>query len=316
MDLPIASAPTNSSPSGPTPSGPSGTREPDGLAPASDPPGPVLLRRPVRQNAPVVFASPHSGRAYPPDFVAAARLDALALRRSEDCFVDELFEGAPAHGAPLLAATFPRAFCDPNREPWELDPTMFVERLPHWVNTGSPRVGAGLGTIARVVASGETIYRGKLRFAEAEQRVRQYWQPFHDALQALIAETLHDFGACLLVDCHSMPANAMTPSFAADFVLGDAYGTTCSPLMVRAAEQALIDMGYRVRRNDPYAGGYITRHYGQPRESIHALQVEVCRPLYMDEARMTKSPDFAQVQRDMTALVTALTRAAPQLIGR
>jgi N-formylglutamate deformylase len=310
MDMPTASAPTLP----PLP----GACDSDSHAPfaPADTSGPVILRRPARQNVPVVFASPHSGRDYPADFVAAARLDALALRRSEDGFVDELFAGAPAHGAPLLAATFPRAFCDPNREQWELDPTMFVERLPHWVNTGSPRVGAGLGTIARVVASGETIYRGKLRFAEAEQRVRLCWQPFHAALKALIAETLHDFGACLLIDCHSMPANAMTPTFAADFVLGDAHGTTCSPLVVRAAESALADMGYRVRRNDPYAGGYITRHYGRPRHGVHTLQIEVCRLLYMDETRMTKSPDFAQVQRDMTALVTALTRAAPQLIGR
>jgi N-formylglutamate deformylase len=262
-----------------------------------------------------VLTSPHSGRDYPPAFIAAARLDALALRRSEDGFVDELFSDAPAHGVPLLAANFPRAFCDPNREQWELDPTMFAERLPHWVNTSSPRVGAGLGTIARVVASGEAIYRGKLHFAEAEQRVRLYWQPFHAALQALIAETVQRFGACLLVDCHSMPANAMTPSFAADFVLGDAHGTTCSPLVVRAAESALADMGYRVRRNDPYAGGYITRHYGRPREGVHTLQVEVCRLLYMDEGSMAKSSEFAQVQRDLTALVTALARTAPRLVG-
>jgi N-formylglutamate deformylase len=277
--------------------------------------GPVALRRPVRQSVPLVFTSPHSGRDYPAAFLAAARLDALALRRSEDGFVDELFAAAPEHGAPLVAAKFPRAFCDPNREQWELDPTMFVERLPHWVNTGSPRVGAGLGTIARVVASGETIYREKLRFAEAEERMRLCWQPFHATLHGLITETVQNFGACLLVDCHSMPSNAMTPTFAADFVLGDAHGTTCSPLVVREVESALADMGYRVRRNDPYAGGYITRHYGRPREGVHALQIEICRLLYMDELRMTKSLDFLQVQHDMTALVTALTRVAPLLIG-
>ena len=147
----------------------------------------------------------HSGRNYPADFVAAARLDALTLRRSEDGFVDELFAAAPAYGAPLLAATFPRAFCDANREPWELDPGMFEERLPPWVNTASARVGAGLGTIARIVASGEAIYRRKLRFAEAERRVRLYWEPFHTALRDLVAATRQQFGACLLVDCHSMP---------------------------------------------------------------------------------------------------------------
>ncbi|HET9019036.1 MAG TPA: N-formylglutamate amidohydrolase, partial [Acetobacteraceae bacterium] len=220
----------------------------------------VTLLRPPVQRAPLVFASPHSGRRYSAAFLAAARLDPLSLRRSEDCFVDELFAAAPDHGAPLLAATFPRAFCDVNREAWELDPAMFADRLPAWVNTGSARVGAGLGTIARVVASGETIYRDKLRFAEAEARVRDCWAPFHAALQAVIAATLARFGRCLLIDCHSMPA--APPGAArgggADIVLGDAHGTACGARTVRLVQDTLERLGYRVRRNEPYAGGYIT----------------------------------------------------------
>jgi hypothetical protein len=174
-------------------------------------PAPVTVLSPAAQTVPLVFASPHSGRAYPADFVAAARLDALSLRRSEDSFVDELFAAAPASGAPLIAANFPRAFCDPNREPWELDPAMFEEALPHWVNTTSARVGAGLGTIARVVASGETIYREKLNFAEVEARIRCCWHPFHDALRQAIDATRRQFGVCLLIDCHSMPGSSMAP---------------------------------------------------------------------------------------------------------
>src|ERR1700758_3152218 len=143
------------------------------------PPDPVVVLRPTQQTVPLVFASPHSGRCYPDELLAASRLDSLSLRRSEDSFVDELFAAAPGQGAPLLAATFPRAWCDVNREPWELDPSMFADRLPSWVNTGSARVGAGLGTIARVVASGEAIYREKLSFAEAERRITDCWQPFH-----------------------------------------------------------------------------------------------------------------------------------------
>jgi len=272
-----------------------------------------MLFRPARQSVPLVFASAHSGRDYPAGFVAAARLDALALRRSEDGFVDELFAGAPEHGAPLLAATFPRAFCDANREAWELDPGMFEERLPPWVNTASARVSAGLGTIARVVASGESIYREKLRFAEAERRVRSCWEPFHATLRALVDETRRHFGLCLLVDCHSMPGNCTVPHPPADIVLGDGHGTTCSPAVVRRAEQVLSGLGYRVRRNDPYAGGYITRHYGKPREAVHALQVEVYRPLYMDEARMARLAGFEAVQRDMTTLVAALAALAASL---
>ncbi len=274
---------------------------------------PLRLVRPAQQSVPLVFASAHSGRDYPADFIAAARLDALALRRSEDGFVDELFAAAPSHGAPLLAATFPRAFCDANREPWELDQAMFEERLPPWVNTASARVGAGLGTIARVVASGEAIYRRKLRFAEAERRVHNYWEPFHAALRDLVEATRREFGACLLVDCHSMPGNANTPYPPADVVLGDAHGTSCAAAMMCRAEQSLTGMGYRVRRNDPYAGGYITRHYGRPREGVHALQVELARPLYMDEARMAKLPAFDGVRRDMTTLVAALASLDPAL---
>jgi len=276
----------------------------------------VTVLRPMRQTVPVIFASPHSGRAYPADFLAAARLDPLALRRSEDSFVDELFSAAPDCGAPLLAATFPRAFCDANREPWELDPAMFADPLPAWVNTTSPRVGAGLGTIARIVASGETIYRGKLSFAEAERRIRLFWQPFHETLEALISGTRAMFGACLLVDCHSMPSHGGRTPGRADFVLGDAHATTCNPLVTQFFEQRLSALGYIVRRNDPYAGGYITRHYGRPRERVHVLQVEIARELYMDESRIERLARFASVQQDMTTLVEAVASAAARLLPR
>lgn len=290
---------------------------PAGVAPASRAVIPLSLRRPARHSVPLVFASPHSGRDYPAEFVATARLDALGLRRSEDSFVDDLFAAAPSHGAPLLAANFPRAYCDPNREAWELDPTMFTDALPEWVNTTSPRVGAGLGTIARIVATGEVIYRAKLPFAEAQRRVRDYWQPYHDALLGLIDATRGTFGACLLIDCHSMPANggsSRTGARPADIVLGDAYGTSCAPAVTRLVERTLLEMGYVVRRNDPYAGGYITRHYGRPREGVHALQIEIARNLYMDETRITPSPRFDVMRQDMTFLIIALARQARILL--
>lgn len=280
---------------------------------------PFSVLRPLRQTAPVIVASPHSGREYSPEFIAAARLDQLSLRRSEDCFVDELFAGAPEHGMPLLTATFPRAFCDPNREPWELDPAMFEDVLPAWVNTTSPRVGAGLGTIARVVASGETIYRTKLSFAEAERRVRSFWEPYHRSLSGMIEATRHEFGSCLLIDCHSMPAHgcgSRNGGAPADFVLGDAHGTACGPRAVRFVERVLTGLGYAVRRNDPYSGGYVTRHYGRPREGVHVLQIEVARGLYMDEARIEPIPRFSAVQRDLTTLMAALACEAGLLFGR
>ena len=267
---------------------------------------PVLVARPLAQTVPLIFASPHSGRCYTPEFLAASRLDPLGLRRSEDSFVDDLFAASVGSGAPLVHATFPRAWCDANREPWELDPAMFTDPLPPWVNTASPRVAAGLGTIARVVASGEAIYRDKLRFAEAEQRVETCWKPFHDTILALIGGTRAVFGTCLLIDCHSMPSNVSPGGKATDIVLGDAHGTTCAPRVTRFVERRLIELGYRVRRNDPYAGGFITRHYGRPREQVHTLQIEIARDLYMDEARIEKLPRFNEVQRDLTALIESL----------
>lgn len=277
-------------------------------------PPPVILHRPPLPAGPVVFASPHSGRVYPDALFAAARLEPPALRRSEDVFVDELFAAAPDHGAPLLAATFPRAWCDVNREAWELDPAMFEGELPAWVNTTSPRVGAGLGTVPRVVANGEAIYRRKLRFDEAQDRVTRCWHPFHDALRSAIAAARAGHGGCVLIDCHSMPspgAGLRGP----EFVLGDAHGTACAPRLTQAVEHLLRDLGYHVRRNDPYAGGYITRHYGRPREGVHALQIEIARGLYIDERQFRKLPRFAQIQRDMTALIARIIDTAPELLA-
>jgi N-formylglutamate amidohydrolase len=266
---------------------------------------PYTVVRPERQTVPLVLASPHSGRNYPLDLLATSRLNPLNLRRSEDSFVDELFADAPAHGAPLLAATFPRVYCDANREAWELDPAMFDGPLPDWVNTGSPRVGAGLGTIARIVATGEPVYDRRLSFAEAEDRVRRLWQPYHEALTALIAETRAQFGACLLLDCHSMPSGLPGP-VRADFILGDAHGTTCAPRATRLIEEGLGALGYQVRRNEPYAGGYVTRHYGRPREGVHALQIEVARSLYMDERAIRPLPEMARLREEISGLLAQL----------
>ena len=274
------------------------------------------IDRPPTQTTPLVFASPHSGRGYPRNFLDSARLDAVGLRRSEDCFVDELYEGAVAAGAPLVSATFARAYCDPNREKWELDPAMFVDALPDWVNTTSARVGAGLGTLARVVASGESIYRRKLSFGEAEYRVRTYWEPYHAALRQLLDETKQSFGACLLIDCHSMPAQTYADGRKSpDVILGDAHGTACSPRIMRTVELILADLGFVVRRNDPYAGGYITRHYGRPREMIHTLQLELARSLYMDEARLTRSAHFGEIQLKLSELARRLSAEAPDLLS-
>ncbi|TAN63889.1 MAG: N-formylglutamate amidohydrolase [Magnetospirillum sp.] len=270
---------------------------------------------PVRQTVPLVFASPHSGRDYPADFIAASRLDSKTLRRSEDSFIDELYACAPAHGAPLISATFPRAYCDPNREPYELDPAMFVGPLPSHANTRSPRVLAGLGTIARVVASGAEIYAGKLPVAEAEHRIARFYRPYHHRLRQLVDATRSAFGWSLLVDCHSMPSvggplDRDSGLSRVDVVLGDCFGAASSPVFTQVVDDAFRQRGYRVVRNTPYAGGFTTRHYGHPRQGSHALQIELNRALYMDEAEHQRGPGFGQLQGDIEGVVMSLAEAA------
>ena len=281
---------------------------------------PYAVFRPHPQTLPVVLSSPHSGRDYPRAFIDAARLEALELRRSEDSFVDELFAGAPRHGAPLLCALFPRAYVDPNREPYELDPAMFEDALPDYVNTESRRVLSGLGTIARIVGNGSPIYRGKLRFAEAERRISELYRPYHAALDALIRETLDRFGYAILLDCHSMPSvggpmDRDPGARRVDFVLGDRHGASCHPVVTASVARLLGDMGYVVRVNQPYAGGFTTLHYGRPHGGVHGLQIEINRSLYMDEAAIERGPELGAVAERMSAVIDVLGALEPALLA-
>jgi N-formylglutamate amidohydrolase len=275
------------------------------------------LQQPVARRLPLVLASPHSGTEYSAEFLGASRLDPMALRRSEDSFVDELFGAAPHLGAPLLSARFPRAYVDVNREAYELDPSMFADALPKFVNAQSPRVRMGLGTIARIVASGEEIYAKKLCFAEAQRRIEQLYQPYHLALRGLIQQTEALFGGCLLVDCHSMPSGAGSPceKNGADIVLGDCHGVSCAPQFVETARHFLTDHGFAVAINAPYAGGFTTGHYGCPSAQRHALQIEVNRALYMDERDYHRKPHFPRLAQDLAELVDRLGRVALEFLA-
>ena len=287
--------------------------------PELDPPFEVV--EPAALTCPLVFSSPHSGSVYPRAFLVSARLDATALRRSEDAFVDTLFAGVTGLGAPLLRARFPRAYLDLNREPYELDPRMFDGRLPGYANTRSVRVAGGLGTIARVVGESQEIYAGRLSVAEGIARIERLYKPYHATLQHLLDRAHRLFGVAVLVDCHSMPSVPALATLNADkriktdFVLGDRYGTSCDKELVEALDQAMRGRGYVVQRNKPYAGGFITEHYGAPLSGCHAIQIEVNRGLYMDERTIERTDRFPGVAADLTAVAAILAEAAAKRGG-
>ncbi len=266
---------------------------------------------------PLVFNSPHSGRTYPAAFIASSRLDAHRLRLSEDCFVDRIFDQAPQLGAPFLRAHFPRAYVDVNRQPYELDPAMFSDKLPSFVNTRSLRVAGGLGTIARIVSENENIYRNPLTFSEAEERIATLYYPYHTRLEQLLKASQAKFGASLLVDCHSMPSSR--PAFSAekltgssagqnrpDFVLGDRFGRTCPCYVTDFLEQKLTELGYTVVRNKPYAGGFITQKYGIGHNNQHAIQIEINRALYLDENRLELHQGFEDLKSNLISVMEKL----------
>lgn len=269
------------------------------------------LRSPEMRTTPLVLASPHSGRDYPRRFRRASVLGELALRSSEDAFVDELFAAAPELGAPLLCAKAPRAFVDVNRGPDELDPALIagVGRRPT-----NARVAAGLGVIPRVVAGGRAIYRGKIPRAEAEARIRDYWHPWHARLGRLLAESRALFGEAILLDCHSMPHEALEQLCASEprkpeVVLGDRFGASAAPEMMARVEAAFVRAGFRVARNKPFAGAYTAQHYGRPSRRQHVIQVEIDRALYMNEAALRPNANFAAVQRSISGALAELCGA-------
>src|SRR5580698_569439 len=271
-----------------------------------DPPFEAL--EPAQFRGALLFNSPHSGRIYPRAFLMTSRLDLPTLRRSEDSFVDELFAGVVPRGFPLMRAHFPRCYIDVNREPYELDPRMFDGRLPSFANTRSMRVAGGLGTVARVVGDAQEIYDQRISVAEALQRIDELYKPYHRSLRRVFLRLHREFGAAVLVDCHSMPSatGAKDERPRADLVLGDRYGTSCVPVIAETIEATMRKLGYVVSRNKPYAGGFITEHYGNPTAGLHAVQLEINRSLYMDERRYQRAASFARLASEFKILADRL----------
>ncbi|MCB1381374.1 MAG: N-formylglutamate amidohydrolase [Notoacmeibacter sp.] len=262
---------------------------------------PFSLHAPAEQRVAFVFNSPHSGRHYPARFLAMSRLDHRAIRRSEDCHVDLLFSHVMRLGAPLLAANFPRAYLDANREAFELDPRMYGDRLPGHANARSARVAGGLGTVPRIVSEGVDIYSGKLPVNEALSRIEHVYKPYHQALRRLLLTTHARFGLAILIDCHSMPGSVRVPGMLGtpDFIIGDRFGSSASSALADHATALLKGMGYSVAYNKPYAGGFITEHYGRPGRGLHALQIEINRSLYMDEASYEPHAGFGLLRDNL-----------------
>ena len=274
---------------------------------------PIEIVRPTGSSVPVVLSSPHSGQIYPPCLLRETRLHPGLLRRLEDAFVDRLFDMAPDVGAPLLRARFARAYIDVNREAFEFDPDLVDGPLPAYANGQSAKARAGLGTIPSRL-QGQPIYRGRLGLEEVERRVRLAYWPYHHALQTLIDEGQRVFGQILLLDCHSMPSfnanGALSQGTSSgdmiDVALGDRFGSSCAPAIIRRAETFLESHGLRVKRNRPYAGGHITAHYGQPAIGIHALQIEIRRGLYMDESKLRLHGALDEIKKTLGKLLEDL----------
>src|SRR6266581_9495105 len=269
---------------------------------------PFEALEPADCRGPLLFNSPHSGRIYPREFLLTSRLDLATLRRSEDSFVGELIEGVVARGHPVVRAHFPRCYVDVNREPYELDPRMFEGRLPSFANTRSMRVAGGLGTVARVVGDAQEIYDQRIPVDDALQRIETLYKPYHRALRRLFTKMHRDYGAAMLVDCHSMPSSSghKDERPRPEFVLGDRYGTSCVGVVAETVESTLRTLGYTVSRNKPYAGGFITEHYGNPASGLHAIQLEINRGLYMDERRYERSASFAKLADEFELLADQL----------
>ena len=269
---------------------------------------PFEIVEPARWRAPIIFNSPHSGSVYPGEFLRASRIDLAALRRSEDSFMDELIGHLSDRGFPVVRVNFPRSYVDVNREPYELDPRMFTGRLPSFANTRSMRVAGGLGTIPRVVGDGQEIYRERISVEDALGRIDQLYKPYHRALRRLINKAHQTFGTVILVDCHSMPSVGVSRDEPKrpDIVIGDRYGTSCAPLLPDVVEEVLSGRGYSIGRNKPYAGGFITEHYGNPASGLHTIQLELNRAIYMDERRRERGARFAQVLADFATLADVM----------
>jgi len=265
------------------------------------------------QTLPFVFNSPHSGDEFPDDFLERSQLERPSLRKASDLFVDRLIAPLSKHGATVMKARLPRSYIDLNREPFELDPRLIEGPLPPEANTRSLRVMGGLGTVPRVIGDQIEIYAGKLTLQAALERIERAYLPYHRRLGQVMAQSHAQCGRAILIDCHSMPSTiGPRPSrLLPDIVLGDRYGTSCAPYLIDTLEAIFRQNGFKVERNQPYAGGYITEHYGRVSTGWHALQVEINRALYMDERTLLPNEGFVPMMKALEQVFGELIECEP-----
>ncbi|RZJ79209.1 MAG: N-formylglutamate amidohydrolase [Brevundimonas sp.] len=256
----------------------------------------------------LVFASPHSGDLYPDDLDADPALTDASLRSAEDALVDRLIAAGPARGATLVLARFGRAYVDLNRDPTDLDPQL-IEGLAH---PASPRSAAGYGVIPRLTGDGRSLYTRRLTPSEAAMRLDRVHTPFHAALAAEMSAARERYGQAVLIDWHSMPERATRAPGGPrgpDVVLGDRHGSSCTVALTRTLRAAFEALGWTVALNHPYAGGWTTQHWGRPDEGFHAVQIELNRALYFDEAERRPGPGWSRTEKGVARVIAALSTA-------
>ncbi|MDI2090353.1 N-formylglutamate amidohydrolase [Commensalibacter oyaizuii] len=281
------------------------------------PPAPFILHQPNISNSyPILVSSPHSGAHYTQDLLSLCRLPLSELRKSEDCYVHQLFNQTTKAGGSLLRTDLPRIFCDLNREAWELDPDMYKDPLPSWCNSQTAQVKRGLGTIHKIGSNRKAIYKYYLSFKKIQQRIQTYWFPYHQKIQDFIYYSTQSHQGCIILDVHSMPSpNKYTPYYA-DIVLGDGFSQTCSPLLINNSQQFFENQGLKTLKNMPYAGGYITRHYGNPRKNIHTMQIEINKSLYMNEETLETHSGFSPLITIINRYLQWLSTQIHTILGR
>ena len=252
---------------------------------------------------PLVFASPHSGGFYPEDMAATEELSVASLRSAEDAAVDRLLGAGAAAGAVLIAGRIGRAYVDLNRAPEELDPTL-IDGVSA-TQTSGLKTQAGYGVIPRLAGDGAPLYDRRLTREEAVGRIARVHQPYHEALGGLMRAARRRHGRAILVDWHSMPSRA-TGANGPDVVLGDRHGTSCEALLTRRLRRLFEAQGLTVGLNRPYAGGYATQSWGRPDEGFQAIQVELSRGLYWDEATWAPSPGWTRCRSALRRVIAGL----------